>query len=63
METVVIIEKIIEGYDCGEVIKKFIDLSLFTHKIIAVNRHYNNICSALKFLMEVQMRFELLSDD
>lgn len=63
METAVIIQKIIEGYDCGEVIKKFIDLSLFTHKIIAVNRHYNNICSALKLLMEAQKRFELLSDD
>ena len=37
METAVLIEKIIEGYDSEETITKFIELSLFVHETFVEN--------------------------
>ena len=63
METAVLIEKIIEEYNSEEKITKFIELSLFVHKIFVENGHCDNSCSVLDFLVGASFRFELLSEN
>ena len=47
METAVVIEKIIEGYDCEYIIKMFREVSLFTHEIFVTpyDLTYRYTCS------------------
>ena len=50
MRAAVIIEKVIESYNCEKTIRKFIELTLFTHKIIAEMNKWDNTCSTVELL-------------
>ena len=63
METEVIIEKLIESYNCEDTIKEFIELVLFFHEIFVEADNCDNTCSALELLTEASVKFELLSDN
>ena len=49
-EAAAIIEKVVECYECEGTIRKFIELALFTYKIVAEMNKCDNTCLALEFL-------------
>ena len=63
MGTAVYIEKVIEDFNSEEIIRKFINLALFTHEIFVEMGKCDSTCSALEFLIETSVRFELLTDN
>lgn len=63
METAVYIEKVIEYFNSEETIRRIFKLSLFTHEIFVEIGTCDNTCSALEFLIEASVQFELLTDN
>ena len=63
METAVYIEKVIEDFNSEETIRRIFKLSLFTHEIFVEIGTCDNTCSALEFLIEASVQFELFTDN
>lgn len=63
METAIVIEKVIEGYDYEKIMSDFIEISFFTYEIFVENDFCDNNCNVLEFLVGVSLCFGLLTED
>lgn len=63
METAIVIEKVIEGYDYEKIMSDFIEISFFTYEIFVENDFCDNNCNVLEFLVGASLCFGLLTED
>ena len=63
METAIVIEKVIVGYDYEKIMSDFIEISFFTYEIFVENDFCDNNGNVLEFLVGASLCFGLLTED